>query len=379
VPQVLVTGSSGFIGRNLVAALERKPEATAHRFTHDDSLDALEAMLAEADAVFHLAGVNRPESEDDFERVNVGLTEQICRRLERLGRASLFVLASSSQAELDNPYGRSKRRAEEVVSRFAEANAAPAVIFRLRNVFGKWARPNYNSVVATFCHNVAHGLPISVSDPAREVSFVYVDDVVAAFLDLLDNPPTAGTCDRREVGPVYPITLGALAEKITAFRASRKTLHLPDFSDAFPRCLYATYLSYLGEGDFAYPLEIRADNRGELAEFIKSPSFGQVFVSRTKPGITRGNHYHHTKVEKFLVLEGQAVVRFRQILDGQSGGGNVIEYPVSGRDFRVVDIPPGYTHSIENVGSGELVVLFWASEVFDLHAPDTYYQAVLDA
>ena len=366
-----MTGASGFVGRNLVAALERRADVTVLRFTREHTPDDLDAMLAEADLVFHLAGVNRPESEDEFERVNVGLTEEICARLRGLGRKPTLVLASSIQAERDNPYGRSKRRAEEVVSRFAEEMRAPAAIFRLRNVFGKWARPAYNSVVATFCHNAAHDLPLTISDPSREVRLVYVDDVVRAFLGLLDSPLEAGVCERREVGPSYAITLGRLAETIRGFRESRSSLHLPDYSDAFTRCLHATYLSYLDEGDFAYGLDVKRDPRGELAEFLKSPAFGQVFVSRTRPGITRGNHYHHTKVEKFLVLEGQAVVRFRQILDG-----SILELPVSGKDFRVVDIPPGYTHSIENVGERDLVTLFWSSEVFDPEAPDTYYQAV---
>ncbi len=330
-------------------------------------------MLAETDVVDHRAGVNRPKCEDEFERVNVGLTAEIRDRLQRLGRAPLFVLASSIQAERNTAYGRSKRRAEEVVCRCAEDTGASAAIFRLKNVFGKWALPSYNSVVATFCHNVARGLPIVVSDLDRVVELVYVDDVVRAFLDVLDNPPHASICEWREVRPCYPVRLGELAEQILAFRESRRTPILPDYSSAFTRALYATYLSYLGWDGFSYPLEVKADHRGELAEFLKSPTFGQVFVSRTRPGLTRGNHYHHTKVEKFLVLEGEAVVRFRHIL-----GGSALEYFVSGRDFRVVDVPPGYTHSIENVGEDDLVTLFWASEVFDPEAPDPYYEPVLE-
>ena len=240
------------------------------------------------------------------------------------------------------------------------------MIFRLKNVFGKWCRPNYNSVTATFCHNIAHDLPISISDPARELDLVYIDDVIAAFIGCLDAPGKHG-CARREVEPSYRTTLGELAEKIRSFRASRQTLVLPSFEDAFTRRLYATYLSYLEGEAFAYKLEQKADPRGCLAEFMKSAQFGQLFISRTKPGITRGNHYHHTKTEKFLVVEGDAVVRFRPIL-----GGEVIEHSVSGREFKVVDIPPGYAHSIENIGAGELVTLFWASEIFDPTRPDTF-------
>ena len=355
-----------------------------------------DALLAQADIVYHLAGVNRPQTEAEFTTGNVDLTAQLCDRLLALGRATPIVLSSSIQAELDNPYGISKRQAEEVVADYADRQRRPLHIFRLKNVFGKWCRPNYNSVVATFCYNIAHDLPITISDPARELELVHVDDVVEAFVAEVRSQRSGVRVQRQrseiraEVsyrgGAELRVTLGRLAELIRSFRESRQTLQVPDFSDAFTCKLYGTFLSYLEPDDFAYDLTKRTDPRGALAEFVKSEPFGQLFVSRTAPGITRGNHYHHTKTEKFLVVEGEAVIRFRAIKEGQvairgqrrSEVQRVIEYRVSGKDFRVVDIPPGYTHSIENVGERELVTLFWASEVFDPERPDTQAMAVLE-
>ncbi len=351
-------------------ALGRNQNVRAIGYDLGVSDSELEAALAQADIIFHLAGVNRPQNVDEFKQGNTGFTEQICTRLEAMKRTPLVVMSSSIQAELDNPYGVSKRMAEEALMSWAERTGASAVIFRLKNVFGKWCRPNYNSVTATFCHNIAHGLPVSISDPSRELELVYIDDVVEAFLKTMEEQPTGG--EFRGVERSFKVTLGELAAKIRSFRESRTTLRLPPMDDAFTRCLYATYLSYLDGPDFAYGLEIKTDNRGCLAEFMKSAQFGQIFVSRTKPGITRGNHYHHTKTEKFMVVEGEAVIRFRHILNG-----GIIEHKVSGRDFRVVDIPPGYTHSIENVGATEMIVLFWASEIFDPTIPDTYFKNVL--
>lgn len=378
---ILVTGSSGFIGRNLVAWLARLSDVRVLGFDQENTPQELEEALADADLVYHLAGVNRPQSEDEFRTGNVDLTARTCDRLLALGRATPIVLSSSIQAALDNPYGTSKRQAEEVVARYAQASGALCTIFRLKNVFGKWCRPNYNSVVATFCHNIARDLPITISDPTRELELVHVDDVAGAFLsEVRDQRSETGgqrsEVTYREVAPSYRVTLGRLAELIRSFRESRGSLLVPDFSDPFVRKLYGTFLSYLEPADFAYGLATRTDPRGSLAEFVKSPPFGQIFVSRTLPGITRGNHYHHTKTEKFLVVEGEAVIRFRAISEIRDQRSEVIEYRVSGRDFRVVDIPPGYTHSIENVGAGELVTLFWASEVFDPERPDTVFEQV---
>lgn len=367
---ILVTGSNGFIAKNLITWLERDASHYVLRFERRNTWQELAQALEAADFVFHLAGVNRPQSEDEFRTGNVDLTAEICDRLLSLGRPVPLVLASSSQAVLDNPYGISKRQAEQVVSQYAYQSSARAVIYRLKNVFGKWCRPNYNSAVATFCHNIVRDLPITISDPNRELDLIYADDVVQHFLQELQSPEPGGVY-YREVEPAYQITLGRLVGLIRSFRQMPQTLMMPDLGDAFVRKLYATYLSYLPSDNFAYDLDQKRDPRGSLAEFIKAPSCGQIFVSRTAPGITRGNHYHHTKTEKFLVLEGEAVIRFRHLRSD-----DVIEYHVRGEEFRVVDIPPGYTHSIENVGTRELVTLFWASEVFDPDRPDTYGMAV---
>ena len=369
--KIVVTGAQGFIGKNLVARLSQQADHQLFSFGHQDPWSALAARLAQADIVFHLAGVNRPQSVEEFHTGNVDFTQQICDQLATTGRAVPLVLASSMQATLDNPYGVSKRQAEEIVRAYAAQNQARVAIYRLPGVFGKWCRPNYNSVVATFCYNIAHDLPITVNDPTRLLELVYIDDVITHFLQQLVGIATGVTMPMVE--PIQQITLSALADQIHSFRQSRQTLQAPGVTDPFVHKLYATYLSYLAADDFGYQLEKRSDQRGSLAEFIKLPAFGQIFVSRTKPGITRGNHYHHTKTEKFLVLEGDAIVRFRA-LDNSA----VIEYPVKGNEYQVVDIPPGYTHSIENVGDSELVTLFWASEVFDPHHPDTYYIPVLE-
>lgn len=364
---VLVTGSSGFLGRNLVVALGRDPGVRVLPFDVEEDPASLPGFLAEADFVYHLAGVNRPKDAAEFEVGNAGLTKTLVDSLRALGRSTPVVLSSSTQAALDNPYGVSKRRAEELVFEYGRATGAPVHVFRLTNVFGKWSRPNYNSVVSTFCHNIAHGLEINVSDESREVELVYVDDVVERFLALLAGTPAPADARPLGVEPTYRTTLGQLARAVYELRDIRKTLRVPDLSDGLTRKLYATFLSYLDRRDFSYAVETRHDARGSLAELIKSEAGGQIFVSTTRPGIVRGNHYHDTKVEKFCVLRGQAVIRFRHVSEDTA-----FAYEVSGERLELVDIPPGYTHSIENVSEEEMIVLFWAGEPFDPRRPDTY-------
>lgn len=370
--KILVTGSAGFIGKHLVEALHRRSDIEVIEYDLCSPTDALELGLREADVIYHLAGVNRPQTLEEFKMGNADFTDWLCASLSALKRKPILVLSSSIQAAFNNPYGQSKKKAEIAVASWAEREQTRAIIFRLKNVFGKWCRPNYNSVIATFCNNIAHVLPIIISDDNREIEFVYIDDVVAALISCLDFE-SPKRCEYRDIQKYYRVTLGVLASKIRSFRDSRKSLMLPSFEDEFTRRLYATYLSYLPGSEFSYALEQRTDMRGSLAEFMKSAQFGQIFVSRTKPGITRGNHYHHTKTEKFLVVEGEAMIRFRHV-----NGGDVIEYRVNGREFRVVDIPPGYAHSIENIGACELVTLFWASENFDLRNPDVHSMTVLE-
>ena len=366
---VLVTGAAGFVGKNLCSFLRRREDVSLREYDATGSAAELREGLAWADVVFHLAGVNRPQEVGDYQTQNAGFTATMCEHVRSLNRAPKFVFASSVHAELDNPYGKSKRDAEDMLREYARATGAACVVYRLKNLFGKLGRPYFNSVTATFCHNIARNLPIEISDPGRELELTYIDDVVEAFLaDLVPGAPGFRYAPTLQS---YRVRLGELAETIRGFRQIRSVLQLPDLSNRFLKALYGTYVSYLDEADFGYGLEIRTDERGSLAEFIKAPCMGQIFLSRTLPGVTRGNHYHHTKTEKFLVVQGEAVIRFRHIL-----GSQVIEYRVRGEEYRVVDIPPGYTHSIENVGPGELVTLFWASEIFDPSKPDTYFEPV---
>ncbi len=366
---VLVTGAKGFIGRNLVAALKQTGDYRLLLFDIDNTDRELEDYLAQADFIFHLAGVNRTENEKDFWTGNTELTRRICEILLDQGGCVPLLFSSSTRAGGDSGYAKSKAAAEYEIRQYSLSSGARVLIYRLPNVFGKWARPNYNSVVATFCYNIARDLPISISDQDHRVAFAYIDDVIQDFCGQIQRNERSYWFHLTNKGRL--VSLGRLARLIFSFRKIRKTLVLPEFNDPFVRKLYGTYLFYLPTDDLAYYLDQHCDKRGCLAEFIKSPAFGQIFVSTTEPGVTRGGHYHNTKAEKFLVLSGVAMVRLRQI-----DGDDVIEFLVAGSAFKVADIPPGYTHSIENVGTGVLVTLFWASEVFDPERPDTYYASV---
>lgn len=367
---LVITGAAGFVGKNLVQHLKKLNDVNILQYDINN-LDSLEAGLAQADFVIHLAGVNRPQDVKEFQTGNIDFTEEVLALLKKHQRKIPFLLSSSTQAELDNPYGQSKRLAEEAVFAWAKETGGKALVYRLPNVFGKWCRPNYNSVVATFCHNIARDLPILINNPDYELNLVYIDDVAEEFLGAFNGSPHCADNGYCYVPRVFQATVGELAEILRAFRKSRETSILPNFEGEFLHYLYATYVSYLPEEEFGYTVEMKHDQRGWLAELIKSEQFGQIFVSRTKPGITRGNHWHHTKVEKFIVIEGQAVIRFRQI-----EGEKVIEIPVSGDEIRIVDIPTGYTHSITNVGKTDVITLFWADEVFNPNKPDTYYLEV---
>jgi UDP-2-acetamido-2,6-beta-L-arabino-hexul-4-ose reductase len=373
VTSVLVTGGDGFIGKNLRVAWQRAPAVRLTTFGSSDAIGSLEALVRDADVIYHLAGVNRPAQVEAFEQVNAGLTRRLADAASSSGRRPLIVFASTTQAALDTPYGRSKRMAEDALRDLAARGAARVRVFRLPGVFGKWCRPNYNSVVATFCYNAARGIPLSVRDPQHELALVYIDDVIAAFAAQLElgGPEPYATL---EVEPVYRITLGALAERIGGFQASRPSLFVPDMSDALTKRLHATYLSYLDPQTLAQAPELRTDARGTLVELLKSTHGGQIFVSTTRPGVTRGNHYHDTKVERFCVLQGEAVIQLRHVLEAV-----IVSYPVSGRRIQIVDIPPGYTHSIRNVGDDDMVVLFWSSEPFDAGRPDTFPLEVVHA
>ncbi|MBW2660879.1 MAG: NAD-dependent epimerase/dehydratase family protein, partial [Deltaproteobacteria bacterium] len=324
--KVLVTGSNGFIGKNLCAVLRRHEDVELYEYDVKNNSEDLDIALGKIDCIIHLAGVNRPKNPDEFETGNAGSIKDICIKLKDVGRSPKIVLSSSIQAVLGNPYGVSKHLAEEELQRFSADTGAECVVYRFKNLFGKWGRPNYNSVTATFCHNIANDLPIQISDPSNEIELTYIDDVVEAFTSELSSS-SPGFRFAQPL-PSKRISLGGLAEKIKSFREMRTSLNLPNFEESFERALYSTYLSYLNDKDFEYGLDMKSDQRGSLAEFLKSPSIGQIFVSRTKPGITRGDHFHHTKTEKFLVLEGEGVIRFRHI-----EGDEILEYPVNGEKY----------------------------------------------
>lgn len=366
--RVLVTGANGFIGKNLVVRLREQPRFAVSEFVRGDAPEALPGMLAQADAVVHLAGENRPADKAAFARVNTALTVAICDALaaekQRSGRQLPLVLASSAQAEYDNPYGQSKLAAEQAVHALCAATGHPAVVYRLPGVFGKWCKPNYNSVVATFCCNLARGLPIQVNDQAARLQLVYVDDVVSAFIDALDAP--APGLAHGKVAPLYTTTLGELAAQIRAFGDCRSSLMSERVGTGLVRALYATYVSYLPNERFAYDVPVHGDPRGVFVEMLKTPDSGQFSYFTAHPGITRGGHYHHTKTEKFLVIKGRAVFRFRHLLTGE-----LFELATSGDKPQVVDTIPGWVHDITNVGDDEMVVMLWANEVFDRERPDT--------
>lgn len=371
---ILITGARGFMGKNLRSALTGRC-GDAHRLMLLDMPHTEEELLAaaaEADFVFHLAGVNRPTDPADFQKGNADFTRQLLTLLKERGKRPPVLLSSSIQAALENPYGQSKLSAEQAVADYGRETGSAVYLYRLPNVFGKWSRPNYNSAVATFCHNVARGLPITVNDPSVTLRLVYIDDVVEEFLRAMEGQP------HREgewcaVQPVHEVNLGHMAELIQSFPALRDSLTAPDQSDPLVKKLYATYLSFLPPEDFSRPTVTHADQRGSFTELLHMGSRGQVSLNVSRPHITKGDHWHQTKHEKFIVLQGEGVIRFRKV-----GDSTVIAYKVSGENLTVVDIPTGYTHSIENTGDTDMLTLMWANEVFDPAHPDTLRLPVLE-
>jgi UDP-2-acetamido-2,6-beta-L-arabino-hexul-4-ose reductase len=361
--KVLITGAAGFIGRNLSVRLAETGVEVVP-FTRDQPESGLDEAIRPVDAVVHLAGVNRPPTPGEFESINVGLTRRLCDALRASDRPLPVLFASSAQALDDNPYGRSKLSGERELVGAAAATGGALAIYRLPGVFGKWCRPNYNSVVATFCHNIARGLPIEVSDPARIIQLVYIDEVVDAFIAWLRDPG-AGV-QLREIPRRHEVSLGDLAGQIEGFNRGRDTLNVGRVGIGFTRALYATFVSYLPPGRFAYDLPVHGDVRGAFVEMLKTPDSGQFSYFTARPGVTRGGHYHHTKTEKFLVLKGRARFGFRNLVTGEA-----CSLDTSGEQPRVVDTIPGWVHDITNIGEDELIVMLWANEVFDRQRPDT--------
>lgn len=369
--KILITGARGFVGKNLIAALENKDGHELYLVDVETRDEELSRFASDCDFVFHLAGVNRPENPEEFMEGNFGFTTRLLSHLKKHGNKAPVLMTSSIQALLDNPYGKSKLAGEEYLLDYAALEAVPVYVFRLPNVFGKWSRPDYNSVVATFCYRIARNMPIEIHDPGAQMTLIHIDDLIDVLLSALKGPIKKARDERCYVHKIHQITVGELADKLLGFRRSREDFSCPFVGDELDHKLYSTYLSFLSEEDFSYPLVSHSDSRGSFTEFLKTREFGQMSVNVSRPGITKGNHWHHTKVEKFLVVAGIGIIRFRKI-----GGQEILEYPVSGERMTVVDIPPGYTHHIVNTGETDLVTLMWASELFDPEKPDTYFLEV---
>jgi UDP-2-acetamido-2,6-beta-L-arabino-hexul-4-ose reductase len=370
--RVLVTGARGFVGRNLVHHLARRQKLEIITFNRENAVDELPARLAGVDFVFHLAGVNRPQDPREFHEGNATLTDRLGEALrvemKATGRKIPVLYTSSTQAERANPYGESKRAAEELLRNLAAETGTTVHLFRLPNVFGKWCRPNYNSAIATFCHNVARDLPVTVNEPAAALRLVYIDDVVAAFLQSLEvASPACDPAGFARVAPEYATTVGEVVELIRGFRASRQTLVTARVGHGLLRALHSTYLSYLPPADFSYRIPQYGDIRGVFVEMLTTPDSGQVSYFTAPPGVTRGGHYHHTKTEKFLVIKGRARFKFRQIDTGETH-----ELVTEGSRAEIVETVPGWSHDITNIGQEEMVVMLWANEIFDRQNPDVY-------
>lgn len=365
--KILVTGAYGFLGKNLTAELNNRGYKDIYRFDIDTGKLLLDEYTKDCEFVFHLAGVNRPVDEKEFMEGNFGFTSELLESLEKNNNKAAILIASSIQAEMDNPYGRSKRAAEQLLFSYCRETGAETLVYRLPNIFGKWSRPNYNSVVATYCYNIARGLDINVNNADAELTLCYIDDVLDEFIKALGGIP-AKKNEYCYIPVTHKIKLGNLAERIKGFREIRKDLSTPDMKDELTRKLYSTYLSFLPENEFLYDLNMHCDDRGSFTEFIRTPDSGQVSVNVAKPGITKGNHWHHTKNEKFLVVSGIGLIRFRRI-----DSDKIIEYKVSGEKLQVIDIPTGYAHSIVNIGDTDMVTVMWVNEAFNPEKPDTYF------
>ena len=368
--KILVTGAKGFIGKNLIAELRNQKFDEILEYDLNSSLDDLDEYCRTCDFVFHLAGVNRPKEQKEFIEGNFGFTSTLLDKLKSYDNNSPIMLASSIQAELDNPYGISKKAGEDLLFQYEKDTGTSVLIYRFPNVFGKWCKPNYNSAVATFAHNITQGLPITINDPNAELNLTYIDDLVKELISCL-----YGKENRKDqfcfVNPVYNIKLGEIVELLYDFKNSRQERSIPRTDQTFVKKLYSTYLSYLSKEDFIYDLKMNIDHRGSFTEFIKTVDRGQVSINVSKPGITKGNHWHHTKNEKFLVVSGRGIIRFRKVDEV-----DVIVYHVSEDKFQVLDIPPGYAHNIENIGEKEMVTIMWANEILDHENPDTIFLEV---
>ena len=366
--KILVTGANGFIGKNLIVSLSVYPDIDITKFSRGDDERSLSKLISQTDVIIHLAAENRPADKLAFEEVNVGLTKLICcavlEEFQNTSRSIPIIFTSSKQAVMDNAYGLSKKSAEGLLEKLSASTGNSCAVFRLPGVFGKWCKPNYNSVVATFCHNIAHNLDITISDSSKVIELAYIDDVVKAIIADIFSPVSGFA--RRDVLRTYTTTLHDLADKIYSFKESRNDLVVQRVGTGLDRALYSTFLSYLPVDNFKYELREKCDDRGKFVEVLKTKDSGQVSFFTAKPGITRGGHYHNTKTEKFLIVQGTARFRFFHLLTGE-----LIEMVVSSDKAEIVDTIPGWVHDVTNIGERELIVMLWANEIFDELQPDT--------
>lgn len=369
--KILVTGANGFVGKNLISELKNRGYSDIFCFDIDTDISLLDNYCKECQFVFHLAGVNRPETQDEFMQGNFGFTSILLDTLKKYNNKSPIMISSSTQAALDNPYGKSKKAGEDLIFTYGKENNIDVFVYRFPNVFGKWSRPNYNSAVATFCYNISRDLPITVNDPDVTLNLVYIDDVLEEIINALENKANLKEDGFAYVPVVHTVKLGHIVNLLNEFKESRETKEVHNTSDAFQKKLYSTYLSFLPEDKFSYALKMNVDNRGSFTEILRTADRGQFSVNISKPGITKGNHWHHTKNEKFVVVSGKGVIRFRKIDTDE-----IIEYFVSGDNIQVVDIPTGYTHNIENLGDTDMVTFMWCNECFNPDKPDTFFLEV---
>lgn len=364
--KVLITGSNGFVGKNLISNLSLNDDIEIYKYDKDNTLEELERYTTDCDFVYHLAGVNRPQNKEEFMEGNFGFTSVLLDLLKKNNNKCPIMISSSIQAELDNDYGKSKKAGEDLILQYGRTNNIKVFVYRFPNLFGKWCRPNYNSVIATWCNNVAHNEQIRVDDPSKELNLAYIDDVCNELIKCLDNKETKNG-DYCIVPITYKKTLGEISNLIKSFKYNDRGIMVPSTGDTFIKDLYATYISYVPLKELVVDLEEHRDNRGVFCELVRTKEAGQVSVSTTNPNIVRGGHYHNTKMERFIVIKGKAKIEFEHVIDH-----NKYEFIVSGDKLQYVTIPVGYQHSINNIGEDELVLILWANELFDSNIPDTY-------
>lgn len=368
--KVLVTGAKGFIGRNLIAYLKSLENIEIVEYDINNSIEEMESYIDSIDFIYHLAGVNRPESIEEFYKGNKDLTNDIINLLQSKKLKIPFLYTSSIQALKDNDYGKSKKDAENIIKNYGIT--APVYLYRLHNVFGKWSKPNYNSVVATFCYNISHDIEIIINDPNTQLELIYIDDIITTFANLLK---TNFTQENKEdfyyISPVYKRTLGEIANLIHSFKNNMNSLSVPETGDEFIKKLFSTYISYIDISKMSVKGKMNIDERGSFTELVHTINSGQFSVSVSKPGIIRGNHYHHTKIERFIVVKGQAEISFRHIENK-----NIYTYSVDDSKLEIITIPPGYTHRIKNTGQNDMILFIWCNEIFNNSSPDTYYMEV---